>query len=266
MSADQVGTVPHADHHADDPESLESTKNVDRHEVVDWLEQRVDALFKRVQGQEFWHAITSGSLDTRLVQEIMKEQYLQIVGYQPDAIEGAIAAIAQFPRSLDPRLIRSMLVHQADEWDHGEMALRDYVGLGGNECHARQRPMSAEAFSVAAVWRLIAHKRDPFCYLGALYLFEGLTPQVTAAVKGHLRRGGVSEDSLEYIEFHSTEDIKHANLVNHLISTVARQYPESVASMKYGYECFEHIYPMPVWAKAYERAKATLGGVSHYGS
>jgi pyrroloquinoline quinone (PQQ) biosynthesis protein C len=234
------------------------TGNIERHEVVVWLEQRVNELFERIKRQEFWKALNSPSTDPAFMQAIMREQYLQIIGYQPDAIEGAIASIGQFPRSMDPRMVRSMLVHQADEWDHGEMALRDYVGLGGNEQYARSRRMSPEAYAVAAVWRLIAHKRDPFCYLGALYLFEGLTPKVTATIKENLRNRGLEDKSLEYIEFHSTEDIKHANLVHHLISSVARQYPESVEAMKYGYECFEHIYPIPVWSAAYMRAKTKL--------
>jgi len=232
----------------------EATPNVDRHEIVTWLETRVDQLFDRIKQEEFWIALNAPNTDPALIREIMREQYLQICGYQPDAIEAAIAAVAQMPRSMDPRLVRSMLVHQSDEWDHGEMALRDFVGLGGSEAEVRARRMSPEAFAVAAIWRLFVHKRDPFAYLGALYLFEGLTPRVTALVKGNLRDRGLTDQSLEYIEFHSTEDIKHANLVHHLISTVARQYPESVESMKYGYECFEHVYPMPVWIGAYNRA------------
>lgn len=228
------------------------------HPIVSWLEQRVEALFERIRREEFWKALTSPEADPAFIRAIMKEQYLQIVGYQPDVIEAAVAAIGQMPRSMDPRLVRSMLIHQSDEWDHGEMALRDFVGLGEDETAARSRRMSPEAFAVAGVWWLIAGKRQPFAYLGALYLFEGLTPRVTAMVKSALRQKGLSERSLEYIELHSTEDIKHANLVHHLISTVARQFPQSVELMKYGYDCFEQVYPLPVWRSAYERAKAAL--------
>jgi len=101
---------------------------------------------------------------------------------------------------------------------------------------------------------MIAHQRDPFAYIGALYLFEGLTPTVTGLVKERLREKGMQENALEYVEFHSTEDIKHAKLVNHMISEVTLQFPEAFDSVKYGYECFEAVYPIPVWRCAYERA------------
>jgi len=236
------------------------THNVARHEVVEWLDARVKSLLAAIQKETFWTVLNSPTTDPKLVIAIMRQVYVEIVGYQPDVIEAAIAAIGQMPRSMDPRLVRSMLVHQSDEFDHGEMALRDYVGLGMSGDKLRSARMSPEAFAVAGVWWMIAHKRDPFAYLGALYLFEGLTPAVTGAVKSKLRDKGFDEKSLEYIEFHSTEDIKHANLVNHLISTIAKQYPESVDSMKYGYECFESVYPLPLWRAAYRRAVA--GGAS----
>jgi len=94
--------------------------------------------------------------------------------------------------------------------------------------------------------------------IGALYLFEGLTPAVTAAVKPTLRNKGFQEQSMEYVEFHSTEDVKHANLVRHMICKAAVGYPEAVESIKHGYECFEFVYPIPVWNEAYRRARENL--------
>jgi pyrroloquinoline quinone (PQQ) biosynthesis protein C len=114
--------------------------------------------------------------------------------------------------------------------------------------------MSPEAFAVAAVWWMIARRRDPFAYLGALYLFEGLTPTVTGMVKEKLRAKGFTEKSLEYVEFHSTEDVKHANLVHYLISEVASTYPEATESIKYGFECFRAVCPIPLWRAAFDRA------------
>jgi len=35
----------------------------------------------------------------------MREVHLEIVGYQPQAIEAAIASIGQFPKSMKPRLV-----------------------------------------------------------------------------------------------------------------------------------------------------------------
>nr|WP_161501328.1 iron-containing redox enzyme family protein [Rhodopirellula sp. SM50] len=223
-------------------------------EIVSWLAGRVDELLERMKQEPFWLTVTDPTTPDHVVQAIMREIYLEIVGYQPHVIEAAIASIAQLPRSMKPKMIRSMLYHQADEWDHGEMALRDFVNMGGDETYARNLPMSPPSFAVAGVWWMITQLRDPFAYIDALYLFEGLTPIVTDAVKEGLRAKGMREDQLEYVEFHSTEDLKHARLVNHLIAEVVSSYPEALDSVQRGYEYFEAVYPIPVWRTAYERA------------
>ena len=223
--------------------------------VVDELERRIEALQGRIREQEVWKAVTGRTTPASQVQAIMREIYLEIVWYQPDVIEATIAVIGQMPRSLAPRRVRAMLLHQVEEWDHGEMALRDYVGLGGSEGFARGSRPSASAWAVAAYWRMLAHKRDPFAYLGALYLFEGLTPRVTGEVKAHLQAKQMGAESLEYVEFHSTEDIKHQNLVRQLIDSLAHE-PHAREAMLHGIDCFEHVYPIPCWNAAYLRALA----------
>ncbi|MEO6445956.1 MAG: iron-containing redox enzyme family protein [Gemmatimonadaceae bacterium] len=244
-----------------DPDVNGSADHTRTAPIVTWLEQRVTDLLARIQQEEFWIAVTSDNSQPELVQAIMREVYLDICAYQPHVIEAAIASIAQMPRSMNPRLIRSMLYHQADEWDHGEMALRDYVNMGGDAIHARHLPMSPESFAVAGVWWMIAHMRDPFAYIGALYLFEGLTPVVTGLVMERLRVHGMRDGQLEYVEFHSTEDIKHARLVNHMIAETVTGFPEALESVRRGYEYFEAAYPIPLWRAAYERAVASHGQV-----
>jgi pyrroloquinoline quinone (PQQ) biosynthesis protein C len=226
-----------------------------RHWIVDWLERQTADLLMEIQAQEFWSAIMSPDSDPRLIKNVMREVYSEIVGYQPHVIEAAIVSISQFPRSVKPALIKAMLVHQGDEFDHGEMALRDLVGLGGSEALIRNKRLSPEAFAVSAGWWMIARLRDPFAYLGALYLFEGLTPTVTSLVKDKLRAKGFTGKSLEYIEFHATEDLKHANLVHYVISEMAQTFPDSTESIKYGFECFCAVYPIPLWRAAFDRAK-----------
>ena len=228
-----------------------------RHEVVAWLRNTRNLLVE-IQAQEFWRTVVSPDTHPQLIVCVMRELYREIAAYQPHVIEAAIAAIAQMPRSLKPRLLKAMLAHQADEFDHGEMASRDFVALGGSAAAGFNEPMSPEAFAVAAVWWMIAYQREPFAYLGALYLFEGLTLKVATPVKGNLRAKGFTQDSLEYIEFHSTEDVKHANLVKYLISEVADAYPGSVGPIRNGFERFRSVYPIPLWSAAFQRAKVGI--------
>ena len=224
-------------------------------QVLAFLDQRIEDVLSDFKASEIWQLISGPSSDPAMVREFMKEIYLEIIMYQPDVIEATIAVIAQMPRTMDVSMFEEMLHHQAEEFDHGEMAMRDYLGLGGDEQFARSRRMSPTAFSTAAVWRMLAHMRDPFAYLGALYPFEGLTPIVTEMVKGHLRQKGFQDNSIEFVDYHSTADLEHTKMVKELILQIAKAYPQAKASICYGIEYFLAVYPMPGWTAALNRAR-----------
>lgn len=225
--------------------------------TLSFLKNGTAEVMSEVAAEPFWRLMTSPTTPPALVKAAMREVYAEIAAYQPDVIEATIAVIGQFPRSLGAKKVRAMLVHQAEEWDHGEMAVRDFVGLGHEESIARST-ITPTAFATAACWRMFAHKRLPFAYLGGLYLFEGLTPLVTGLVKPHLEQHGLGPSSLEYIEFHSTEDIRHAKVVDALIRDVLTQFPGKAAEVRFGFEAFRHVYPLPGWRAAFERAQAVV--------
>jgi pyrroloquinoline quinone (PQQ) biosynthesis protein C len=225
--------------------------------IITYLDNRIAEVIKEVEATPLWKDLTSPKATPEFIRRLMREVYLEITSYQPHVIEAAICSIGQMPRSMPVRMVKAMLRHQAEEFDHGEMALRDYVALGGNEDYVRKELRISDAsFAVSAVWWMITKLRDPFAYLGALYPFEGLTPIISARVKAILIAKQYPEKALEYIEFHSTEDIKHANLIKALIEETVRRYPEAEHSVKEGINRFLAVYPIPVWNAAYERAKA----------
>lgn len=224
--------------------------------IIAYLDERIARLIRDIEATPVWKTIMNPKTKPALIRAIMREVYLEIAGYQPHVIEAAIASIGQMPRSMPVRMIKAMLRHQAEEFDHGEMAVRDYIALGGDESRARDpRNISNESFAVASVWWMITKLREPYAYLGALYPFEGLTPIVSARVKAVLAKKEYPDNAIEYIEFHSTEDIKHANLIKALIEETVKRYPESERSIQEGMERFLTVFPIPVWNAAYERAK-----------
>jgi pyrroloquinoline quinone (PQQ) biosynthesis protein C len=224
--------------------------------IIAYLDSRIAEIIQAVEKTPLWKDLTSPKTMPEFIQRLMREVYLEIAGYQPHVIEAAICSIGQMPRSMPVRMIKAMLRHQAEEFDHGEMAIRDYTALGGSEEHARSGRISDAAFAVSAVWWMITKQRDPFAYLGALYPFEGLTPIISAKVKAILAAKQYPANALEYIEFHSTEDIKHANLIKALIEETVERYPEAEQSIKDGIDRFLAVYPIPVWNAAYARGKA----------
>jgi hypothetical protein len=219
-----------------------------------WLDERIYEIFGQVEGSDVWRAVIKSG-QTPIAIEILKEIYLEIVMYQPDSLEAAVASIAQMPRTMPVAWFDEMLRHQVEEFDHAEMALRDYKALGGDEGYARSRPQSPSAFAVAAVWRNIAHKRNPFMYLGAVYLFDALTPIVTAKAKEVMASTSQTHGGFEFINHHATADIEHAETVRKLILDVATRYPEQRSAITYGFEYFAHVYPLPVWTAAMSRVE-----------
>ena len=231
-----------------------SPKDLNGEQIVEFLDRRISETIEEVKTTKLWETLTSKQTDPELVKDIMKEIYQEVVMYQPDVIEATIAIIAQFPRTMPVKYIDEMLHHQVEEFDHGEMALRDYIGLGGDEAEARSRKHSPTAFNVAAMWRHLCHKRDPFAYLGALYPFEGLTPIISEMIKPYLKAKGMSKRSTEFVDYHSTADLEHTVLVKELIKNIADEYPESKESICYGINYFLSVYPLPGWKAAFSRA------------
>ena len=118
-----------------------------------WLKASIDALLDEVRAMPEWQAVTDPAADPAYVAAAMREVYREIALYQPDVIEATIAVIGQFPRSLAAKQVRTMLIHQAAEWDHGEMAARDFTAMGGEPITVRDQLMTPTAFATAAFWR-----------------------------------------------------------------------------------------------------------------
>lgn len=223
------------------------------HKELWHLDQKIAQVLTTLESSERWRTLTSDNTPSEVVQAILREVHLEIFSYNASIVEATIALIGQMPRSLPVRRLKAMLFHQADEFDHGEMGLRDYVALGGDEREARTRRISPAAFAAAGVWWMMVHQRDPFAYLGAEYLFESLTPLVCERAMPLLAARGIAGGTMEFIKFHAEEDPAHANLMRQLIRDVVKQYPEAEESIRYGMDCFVQVYPMPVWRAALQR-------------
>jgi hypothetical protein len=241
------------------PEDLGFTiQDLDPDTLVGRLDDQVARIVTQVENAAPWRRLADPATPQPLVIETLKELHLEISMYQPLAIEGVVRAIAQFPRRMPVAWWDEMLQHQVEAFEHGEMALRDYVALGGDEGFARARATSPSAFAVSAIWTMIAEKRDPFLYLGAIYLFDALTPLLTARAAQALAPRGLASRGLEFITHHAIADIEHAEQIGRLIADVAARYPQKVGSIAYGFAYLRQVYPLPVWDAAFRRAEARL--------
>lgn len=219
------------------------------------LASKLQALLAQVEQSEVYQLVSAPQTPPPLVALIVKYILLEVFSYGPHVTEATFTAIGRLPKTR-PDLMKPMILHDLSEVDHGEMALKDFIKLGGSEEWARARRITPEAFAMGATCRMLGERESPFAYLGYMYLFEALTPILTERAQGFLAAKGFPVDAQHFIDVHAEEDIAHAEVMDTLIEKVLKDYPEEAAAIEYGFDCFAAVYPLPIWRAAVAHAKA----------
>ncbi|WP_266368039.1 iron-containing redox enzyme family protein [Tellurirhabdus rosea] len=220
---------------------------------VQKLDRKMEAVLAEVEQSELYQMIADPDTDARLVALIVKYILLEVFSYGPHVTEATFMAISRLPKNR-PDLMKPLILHDLSEVDHGEMALRDFVRLGGEEAWARARRMTPESLAMAATCRMLAQFENPFAYLGYMYLFEGLTPILTERAQVFLKAKGFPAEARGFIDEHATEDIGHAQLMANMVARIVTEFPEAEAAIEYGFDCFAAVYPLPIWRRALQHA------------
>ncbi len=220
---------------------------------ADHLQNKLQALLQRALNSDEWKSVAEEQADPAYIRSVIKFVLLEVFSYGPHVTEATFTAIGRFPKDR-PDLMKPMILHDIEEADHGEMALKDFVRLGGDEAWARGRRISPASFAMAATVRLIAQLESPFAYLGYMYPFEALTPVLTERIQQVLVRKNFPEDSKKFIDFHASEDIAHAKALRAFIERVVKGYPDAADAIEYAFDCFAVVYPLPVWKTAMQHA------------
>lgn len=225
---------------------------------VQTLDRRVAEMMSSVENSELYQLIANPSTDPKFVAAMVKYVLLEVFSYGPHVTEATFTAIGRFPKDR-PDLMKPLILHDLSEVDHGELALKDYLKLGGSEEEARSRRMTPSSFNMAATCRRIGEAESPFAFLGYMYPFETLTPLLTERAKAFLQMHGFPMEARVFIDTHAEEDIGHANLLALMVKRVVEDYPEAKGDILFGFDCFERVYPLPIWEDALIHAKAELG-------
>ena len=210
------------------------------------LDRKLNDVLGDVERTETYRRLADPRTGPQPTGELLKNILLEVFSYGPHIIEASFTAIGRLPKHL-PDLMKPMLLHTLEEVDHSEMALTDYVKLGGDEAWARSRRITAASFAVGATCRMLAERENPFAYLGYMYLLEALTPTLAGRVRQFLADKGIPAEARQFIDFHAEEDINHARGLRNLIIRVVRSQPGAAAAIDYGFDCFRTVYPLPVW-------------------
>jgi hypothetical protein len=228
-------------------------------QFADHLDRKVEDHLRKIQEAETYRLVAHPDTDPRLVVSLIKWYLLETFSFAPHVTEATFQAIGRFPKDR-PDLMKPVIQHDLEEVDHGEMALRDFVKLGGDEHFARTRRISPAAFVLAATCRMIAERENPFGYLGYMYLLEELTERMLQPGLKLLAAKGFPAEGRYFLDFHAKADVGHSNLLRNVIIRVARDFPGSADVIEYGFDCFALTFPLPLWETALRNARQELAG------
>lgn len=237
-----------------------AAKSADAEAFATRLDQKLADLLARIESSAIYQLMTDPKTDPRLIGAILKYTLLEVFSYGPHVTEATFTAIGRIPKDR-PDLMKPMIMHDLEEADHGEMALKDFVKLGGDEAWARSRRISPASFVLGATCRTLAQLESPFAYLGYMYLFESLTPTLANRVLDVLHKRGLAADAQYFVKFHATEDIAHSKALRALVVRVVHDFPDAAGAIDYGFECFCCTYPLPIWETALRHSQDELRGV-----
>ena len=223
-------------------------------DLLNYLDNQLALVMENVKQQDFFTELSSPAGDPSRTLSFMKEVMLEVWSYQKEIDEAVFAAVGRVGKSIpEQQLIRSMISVQVEETGHGLMALQDYIALGGDENYARAREPSPAALVLIGTVRELSFRKDPLCHLGYMYFFERFTTMITDEVAPYLAAKGYDENRLHFMKLHAEEDVRHADMLANVIVESIKTYENAACSIKYGFDCFAQIYPVPLWSCAYNR-------------
>ncbi len=222
-------------------------------DFVEKLEEKITSVLSEIEKTEVYQIVSSPDSSPLLVASIVKYILLEVYSYGSHVTEATYMAIGRMPKDR-PDLMKPLVTHLLSEVDHCEMALKDFVKLGGNEEWARNRRITPASLAMAGTCRMLAQFESPFAYLGYMYLFEALTLILTQRAQEALQAKGFPVEAQHFIDEHATEDIGHTRLLGNMIRRIVALYPESESAIEYGFDCFAGVYPLPVWKAALQHA------------
>jgi hypothetical protein len=218
------------------------------------LAHKTQDMVDRIECSAFWQTLSYPDTPAALVAAVIKYTLLETYSYGPLVTEATFRAIGRVPSTrLD--LMRPMVSHVLSEVDHCEMALADFIKLGGDEAWARSRRITPASLAMGAMCLHLAEHESPFAYLGYMFLFESVTPIIAQRLQRLLAAKEFPTVAQHFIDLHATEDVKHTDILTKLVQRVVASYPEVAPTIAYAADCFATVWPLPIWDVALANAR-----------
>ncbi len=233
--------------------TTQSEKSTSGGEVfAERLDEKLSRSIDLAKSSATFASIVNPDSSPDFVRWVLRNVLLEVFSYAPVVVEASYAAIGRLPKT-SADVIRALTKFILEEIDHSELALRDYVAQGGSEACARGRRPSPESFTLASTCRALASEEDPICCLGFLYYLEAMGSRLAPIAHHALQRLNLDAQN-DFISEPADVDDMHSRILRSLIVRTVDADASRNEPIEFGFDCMSAVYPLPVWAAAFERA------------
>lgn len=176
--------------------------------VIDRLKERFQPVLAEFVASEPVRLLTSGRMTPPEYRAILREVFHHT---RENPQLQALATV--FFRGRQRDMVRTFFAHAASEIGHDQLALNDYVTLGGDAARVPyQNPLPATSALLAYGYYQI-YNLNPIGYLGYLFFLEFTPTQTGVGMMDHLRKIGVPDAALTFLKDHTEIDQGHNRLM-----------------------------------------------------
>ena len=180
--------------------------------------------------------VASGNLTIEEYRSYLRQVYF----YVRENPQLQALATAYF-RGRQRDLVKGFYQHAISEVGHEQLALNDYVTLGGDDSATPyQNPLPATSALTAFAFYQI-YNLNPLGYLGYLFFLEFVPTQSGDAIAEHLVAIGVPETAMTFLRDHIEIDQGHNRLMERYASALLKTEAD-IDSVEYAMKTTGHLY------------------------
>jgi pyrroloquinoline quinone (PQQ) biosynthesis protein C len=172
------------------------------------LEERFQPVLASFLASEPMRRLSGGALTVEEYRSVLK----QIFHHTRENPQLQALATVYF-RGRQRDMVRMFYKHAASEIGHDQLALNDFVTLGGDATNVPyENPLPATSALLAYGFYQI-YNLNPLGYLGYLYFLEFTGTKAGVGLMDSLRRIGVPDSAMTFLKDHTEIDVGHNKMM-----------------------------------------------------
>lgn len=195
--------------------------------------------------------LAKGSMTALQYRAILREQYHQVREH-PQFHTALTTKFAGKKRNY----VKAFFDHASAEYGHEQLALNDYVTLGGDASFVPyENPLPATS-ALLAFGHYQINQLNPVGYLGYVFFLEFIPTSTGGSLIDMLKKIGVGENAMSFIRDHAEVDVHHNRLMERYVDGLITSDAD-FAAVVYSLQTTGNLY-LKMMSDAMEDASANI--------